>query len=79
MKIEIEVTPEEMRALFGLPDARGLQQVFLERATDWMNQNPPGAELMQRWMEGVTAGGLRSLEAYQSFLDKLGAAAKPKS
>ncbi|MEM7404906.1 MAG: DUF6489 family protein [Pseudomonadota bacterium] len=40
IRIDIDVTPEELRQFFGLPDVEPLQQEMLD-------------ELKQRWREGV--------------------------
>jgi hypothetical protein len=55
VKIDIDCTPEEARAFFGLPDLSPLQQQFLaamqERMKSAMGALDPEA-MMKAWMPG---------------------------
>ena len=68
MKIEIDIEPDEVRELFGLPDTKAVQQLFLERVTDWANQQQNDAEATQQWLNAMIQGGRQSFDAYQAFL-----------
>ncbi len=68
MKIEIDIEPEEVRELFGLPDTKAVQNLFLERVTDWANQQQNDAEVTQQWLNAMIQGGRQSFDAYQAFL-----------
>ena len=68
MKIEIDIEPEEVRELFGLPDTKAVQNLFLERVTEWANQQQNDAEVTQQWLNAMIQGGRQSFDAYQAFL-----------
>ena len=68
MKIEIDVEPEEVRELFGLPDTKAVQKLFLDRVTHWANQQQNDAEATQQWLNAMIQGGRQSFDAYQAFL-----------
>ena len=68
MKIEIDIEPEEVRELFGLPDTKAVQQLFLERVTDWAKRQHNDAEATQQWLNAMIQGGRQSFDAYQAFL-----------
>ena len=68
MKIEIDIEPDEVRELFGLPDTKAVQNLFLERVTDWANQQQNDAEVTQQWLNAMIQGGRQSFDAYQAFL-----------
>ena len=65
--IEIDATPQEMRALLGLPDVEALQREVLEKIREktlaGIEANSP-EELMQRFMP--TADQFKSMEALQA-------------
>ena len=68
MKIEIDIEPDEVRELFGLPDTKAVQKLFLERVTNWANQQQNDAEATQEWLTAMIQGGRQSFDAYQAFL-----------
>lgn len=76
MKIEIDIEPEEVRELFGLPDTKAVQNLFLERVTDWANQQQNDAEVTQQWLNAMIQGGRQSFDAYQAFLRSFTGAAR---
>ena len=53
VKIDIDITPEEMRKLFGLPDVEAFQQQLLD-------------DIRQRMMEG--ADGYDPLKLFQPYV-----------
>jgi hypothetical protein len=65
--IEIDATPQEMRALLGLPDVEALQQEVLEKirakTLAGIEANSP-EELMKKFMP--TADQFKSMEALQA-------------
>ncbi len=68
MKIEIDIQPEEVRELFGLPDTSAVQKLFVDRITDWAKQQHNDSDSVQQWMNAMFQGGRQSFEAYQDFL-----------
>ena len=68
MKIEIDISPEEVRQLFGLPDTTAIQQMFTDRVNAWVSQQQNDGDVAQKWMEAVMQGGRQQFEAYQEFL-----------
>ena len=68
MKIEIDIKPEEVRELFGLPDTTDIQKLFIDRVTDWANNQQNDNESVQQWLNAMVQGGRQSFEAYQEFL-----------
>ena len=67
MTIEIDATPQEMRALLGLPDIEPIQQEMMqkirEKALAGIEVNDP-ADLMRLFMP--TADQFTSMEGFQS-------------
>ncbi|MDE2229776.1 MAG: hypothetical protein KGL11_12155 [Alphaproteobacteria bacterium] len=75
MKITINVdcTPEEARAFFGLPDIRPMQETLLKEVQDRMTANIRAmdpAELFKTWLPAGLEGFKRWQEA---FLNQTGA------
>jgi len=65
--IEIDATPQEMRALLGLPDVEALQQEMLEKLREKTLagiEEYSAPELMRRFMP--SADQFKSLEALQA-------------
>ncbi len=65
--IEIDATPEEMRALLGLPDVAPIQQEMLQKIRDKMLagiETTDPVELMKLFMP--TADQFKSLESLQT-------------
>ncbi len=71
MKIEVDITPAEVRQLFGLPDTTAAQQFMEERFRQFVDQQGEG-EALGRMMTAMFEGGRQSIEAYQEFLRGLG-------
>ena len=76
--IEIDATPQEMRALMGLPDVEALQQEVLEKIREktfaGIDANS-AEELLKRVMP--TADQFKSLEALQATFWQALAGGKP--
>ena len=69
MKItfDIECTPAEARAFFGLPDLTGIHDIYLEKLKTTMAEgvNPADLEKLTRsWMPGMSDG----FEQWQKML-----------
>ena len=79
MKIEIDIEPDEVRELFGLPDTKAVQKLFLERVTDWANQQQNDAEATQQWLNAMIQGGRQSFDAYQAFLGSFTGAGRSRT
>lgn len=75
MKIEVEISPEEVRRLFGLPDTTMMQNMFMQRVDEWVKQTQDG-EFVQKWFDAVVQGGRQSFDAYQEFLRGFGRVAR---
>ena len=71
MKIEVDITPAEVRQLFGLPDTTVTQRFLEERFKQFVDQQGEG-EAVGRMMTAMFEGGRQSIEAYQEFLRGLG-------
>ena len=59
IKIDIDVTPEEMRKLMGLPDVETFQNQLMEDIRDRINQGVEGYEplkLFQPYLNSSLAG-----------------------
>ena len=65
MKIEIDISPDEVRQLFGMPDTSSLQKLFVDRMTAWVEQQQGDSDMAQQWINAMVQGGRQSFEAYQ--------------
>ncbi len=68
MKIKIDIEPQELRDLLGLPNTKAVQEAFVERAREWIGQQQQDSDVAERWVNAVMEGGRQSFEAYQTFL-----------
>jgi Family of unknown function (DUF6489) len=79
IKLDLDITPEEVRRLMGLPDFQAFQQELLERIRAQMELGTEGYDplsLMRPFMSQAAA----SMDAFQRmFGSVLGAAAKGTS
>ena len=66
--VEVDMTPEEARAMMGLPDVVPMQQKMMEemqaRMKSAFDTGDPEA-MMQAWMP---LGGAKAFEQFQKFL-----------
>lgn len=75
IKVDVEATPQELRAFFGLPDVEPLQREMLERVAERMRQGAAGLD-PAALMKPFLAPPLQSVEAMQkAFWDALSGAA----
>ncbi|MCU0833483.1 MAG: DUF6489 family protein [Chromatiaceae bacterium] len=72
LKIDIDITPEEMRKLFGLPDVEDFQRQLMDDIRQRMREGAEGYDPIKLFQPYVS-GTLASWEAFQ----KLFAAAVP--
>ena len=71
ISIDIDCTPAEARAFFGLPDPEPFQAAMMEKMREHLNSADP-AELMKLWMPA----GMESFQRMQdAFMNAFTAAA----
>ncbi len=77
IKLDIECTPEEARAFFGLPDVAPMQEKLMAEMQQRISENLTGMDpetLIKTWMPM----GLQGLEKMQTaFWSQMAGAAKP--
>ena len=61
INVDMDVTPEEMRRLFGLPDLQPLHEEMLEKMKEQMTENMDPAKLVENYLQG----SFSSMEAFQ--------------
>ena len=79
--IDIDCTPQEARAFFGLPDVEPIQEAVLgkvqDRLTGYLEGTDPEA-LLKLWLPGGLQGLSQMQEAlWKQVMGGLGAAAAP--
>lgn len=79
--INVECTPEEARAFFGLPDVQPMQAAMMEEMQKRMQDGMASMDmdnLMKMWMPNAAPTGMPGLDQFQKmFWDSMTAAAKP--
>ena len=70
VNLELDMTPEEMRRLFGLPDVAPVNDMLVDKLRDQMEKGLDGT-LMRNMLQSMVKGGTQGLEAYQSLLMSL--------
>ena len=78
IKIDIEMTPEELRRFMGLPDVSGVQEAIMGKVKDSIVD-----KMREQGLAGVQAGfveqSFKAMEAYQKmFQDTLEQATRKK-
>ncbi len=71
VNVEIDCTPEEARAFFGLPDLSPVHDAYVERMTRFAKDGISQSDIekaMQNWMGGMTALGGSSLADLQKLM-----------
>ena len=66
-KIDVDITPEEMRKLLGLPDVSGFQDEMIQKIREQMEAGAEGYDpltLMKPYMNS----GIGSMEAFQKMM-----------
>jgi hypothetical protein len=76
IKVDIDCTPEEMRAFFGLPDVKPMQEKLLQEMQKRLSAALPAmdAETMLKTWVPATLKGFEQLQ--EMFLAQLGPRAK---
>ncbi len=78
LKFDVDCTPEEARAFFGLPDVKPMQDALLKQAENQMAAAMHAMEpeqMMSLWMPA----GMQGFEQLQKFWSNLGAQAMRSS
>lgn len=79
VNIELDLTPEEARRFFGLPDITPIQEQIMERIQDQIKASADPAYLGKLASQMVT-GGMQSMDSFQrAFMDILSSSGKAKS
>jgi hypothetical protein len=78
INIEIDVSPEEARHFFGLPDVAPIQDKLVERVQAQIEATSDPAYL-GKLASQLVAGGVQSVDAFQrTFFDLVSAGSKRK-
>ncbi|MFP4080255.1 MAG: DUF6489 family protein [Ectothiorhodospira sp.] len=64
--VEVDATPEEMRAFLGLPDVAPLQQEMLEELSRRMREGQQGYDALAL-MQPMMQNGLAGMDAFQKL------------
>ena len=67
VSVDIDLTPEELRRLFGLPDLTPIQTLVVDRITRQVEKGMD-SNLLAGITRTIIAGGVQSWEAYQNLL-----------
>ena len=70
ISIDVDLSPDELRRLFGLPDFSPVQELLMERLTKQVESGLEG-NLLPGLMRAAISGGMQSFEAYQKFVGNL--------
>lgn len=70
LSVDVDLTPEELRRLFGLPDLSPIQNLMIERITSQIEKGLD-SNLMATMTRSLITGGLQSWDAYQKMLSSL--------
>ena len=65
--VDVDLTPEELRRLFGLPDLSPIQALVVERITRQVEKGLD-SNLLAGITRSIITGGMQSWEAYQKLL-----------
>lgn len=68
--IQIEVEPEELRRLAGLPDFEPVQDVLVDKLREQVEAGLEG-RLIATLVKNMVSGGVQSVEIYQKLLGDL--------
>jgi len=72
--IDIDCTPEEARAFFGLPDLGPVHAAYVERMSSFVTEGLTAADvekMMRSWLPGMTEG-------FEQWRQAFGSATKPQ-
>lgn len=67
VNLELDLTPEELRRLFGLPDVSPINDMVVEKLGEQVEKGLDGT-LLKNVAQTMVKGGVQGFEAYQSFL-----------
>lgn len=67
VNLELDLSPEEMRRLFGLPDVAPVNDMLVDKLRDQMEKGLDGT-LLRNMVQSMVKGGTQGIEAYQSLL-----------
>lgn len=77
ISIDVELTPEEARRFFGLPDVAPMQDYLIKRAQEQMEAATDPAYL-GKLASQLVAGGMQSMDAMQKgFFELLSGSTSP--
>jgi hypothetical protein len=76
VSVDLDLTPEELRRLFGLPDLTPIQALVVERITRQVEKGMDG-NLLAGITRSIITGGVQSWEAYQKLLSGILSASRP--
>ena len=76
VSVDLDLTPEELRRLFGLPDLTPIQALVVERITRQVEKGMD-SNLLAGITRSIITGGVQSWEAYQKLLSGILSASKP--
>lgn len=71
VKIDIDITPEEMRKLFGLPDVEGFQRQLMDDIRQRMMEGADGYDPIKLFQPYVS-GTLASWDIFQNLFSAAG-------
>jgi len=66
INVEIDLTPEELKKLYGVPDISKLQGIVIDQVNEKLLS--ADAESLKSFIKPFFTDGMRAVEAYQSFL-----------
>lgn len=78
INLDIDCTPEEARAFFGLPDVKPMQEALLTQVQEQLSANLKAMDpkaMLETWLP-ATLKGFEQLQ--QMFFSQSGGAARPK-
>jgi len=67
VSVDFDLTPEEMRRLFGLPDLTPIQNLVIERISAQVEKGLDQG-IVTTLTRAMITGGMQSWEAYQKLL-----------
>ncbi|MFY0612010.1 MAG: hypothetical protein JXQ99_10830 [Hyphomicrobiaceae bacterium] len=77
--INVDCTPEEARAFFGLPDVSGVNEMIMEGLAKRTEENLETFTDPQKFFEAAMAGGLGNMEAMQKMFSAMATGAPGSS
>ena len=73
IKVDVEMTPEELRRLFGLPDLEAFQRQLLDDVRERMAQGAEGYDPL-KLMQPYVSGNMASWDIFQRMATGLSGA-----